>query len=263
MKIFTRRIVLFFLYVFYLFTRIFVRRKEAAVLMYHSIADSDWFFSVPPRDFEHQMRYLKENFNPVKLRDVAEFVRGERELPPRSVAITFDDGYEDFYTNALPILEKYKIPATLFVIAGEPDRKELGNNFALLGWDKIREIKTRGLVEIGSHALTHKKLTRLNPEEAENELKASRVIIERESGALPYFLAYPKGNFNSAAREMAQKSGFSGAVTAVQRLVKKGGDPYVIPRIQIDRSTSFWEFKIKLTRSADWYYKLWAMVNVL
>src|SRR3989338_1085172 len=168
MKIFIRRTILFLLYLFYFVFRIFTRRKEIVVLMYHSVASSDWFFSVSPGEFERQIRYLKKHCNPVRLNDMADFVRGERGLPSYSVAVTFDDGYEDFYKNALPILKNYGMPATLFVMAGEePDRKELGSNFQLLGWNRLKEIQASGLIDIGSHAMTHKKLTRLTVGAAE------------------------------------------------------------------------------------------------
>lgn len=257
MKIFIRRTILFLLHAFYFLSGIFTRRKETAVLMYHSVADSDWFFSVSPGEFERQMRYLKKYCNPVKLSDMADFVRGERGLPSRSVAVTFDDGYKDFYENAFSVLKKYGIPATLFVMTGEPDHKELGNNFSLLDWDEIREIRASGLVDVGSHAMTHKKLTRLAAEAVENEIRSSGVIIEEKIGAFPDFFAYPKGSSNPEIKGLVKKSGYKGAVTAEQRLVLKNNNPYAISRIQVDQSRSFFEFKVRLTRVADWYYWLW------
>lgn len=261
-RYFLRKSIFLFLRIYYLLVgRFFLKKSEISVLMYHSIADSSWFFSVSPRAFERQMRYLKEYGNPVRLSDVADFVRGERDLPSYAVAVTFDDGYRDFYENALPILNKYHIPATLFVMAGEPDHKELGNNFPLLDWDGIRRIRAGGLIDIGSHAMTHKKLTRLVAGAAENEIRSSGVVLEEKIGAFPDFFAYPKGSSNPEVKSLVRKSGYKGAVTAEQRLVLRNGDFYAIPRIQVDRSHSFFEFKARLTRVADWYYKLWMVFN--
>lgn len=259
MKIFLRRIILFILRLFYFISGGSLWHKEIAVLMYHSIFDSDWFFSIDLIEFEKQMRYLKANYNIVKLSEIKEFIFKKQDLPSRSVAITFDDGYEDFYKNAFPVLKKYKIPATIFVMAGEPDRKELGSDFGLLNWEQIKEICSSGLIDIGSHGLTHKKLTRISLKEAENEIVSSRVIISENLGFKPLFFAYPKGSFNLGVRSLVVKGGYIGAVTAKQRLVLKNSDPYAIPRIQVDRSRSFFEFKTRLTRVVDWYYKLWTM----
>lgn len=268
-KYFIRRAVFYILYFLYLFIRPFLRKPEVAVLMYHSISDNEWFFAVSPQEFERQMRYVKRYCNPIPLRHVAEYIEGKRSLPPRSVAITFDDGYKDFLVNALSVLEKYQVPATIFICAGEVDRSELGSDLPLLSWEKINEVlrvsayaegqnsRQSALVEIGSHGLTHKKLGRISPEEAKNEINESRVIIKEKIGAKPDFFAYPKGNFSKAVRDLVMRAGYLGAVSVEQRTVKKNDNPYSMPRIQIDDSHPFFEFRARITKVSDWYYFLW------
>lgn len=273
MKYFFRRIVMGILWIGHLLTVWRGQKPQAAVLMYHSVSDSGWFFSVSPEEFNRQMRYVKERCTPVRLRDIADFLEGKRSLPRRAVAVTFDDGYRDFETHALPILQRYKIPATVFVTAGEVDRKEIGNYLPLLEWKDICDIlrgsaleevpRKSALVEIGSHALTHRKLTRLSPEEAENEIVSSAVVLERRIRLRPQFFAYPKGSFNDHIMKAAARAGYQGACAATQQLITAGTNRFAIPRIQIDRSTSFFEFKAKLTPAADWYYKLWSIKTKL
>ena len=293
MKYFFRRIIIGVLWAWHLLAVLAGQKPHAVVLMYHSVSESGWFFSVSPEEFDRQMRYIKEYYTPVRLRDIVDFldpvrsqtpkasadahvspvrvfiskgagrtsngVEGKRPLPNRAVAVTFDDGYKDFETHALPILERYGIPATVFVTVGEVDRKEMGNYLPLLGWDGIRDIGKSNLVEIGSHALTHKKLTRLPPEDAKNEIVSSGIIIERKTRLRPQFFAYPKGSFNDTIMDMVARAGYRGAVSATHLLAAAETNRFAIPRIQIDRSTSFFEFRAKLTNASDWYYWLWSI----
>lgn len=229
--------------------------------MYHSVSDNGWFFSVSPEEFERQIRYLRKKTHPVRLEDVANFVANKKSLPSRAVAVTFDDGYLDFKENALPILRKYGIPATLFVCAGEINPKDLGSDLPLMTAEEIAKLSRDPLVTIGSHGLTHGKLTRLSPEMAKNEIGQSRVLLEKATGKPIDFFAYPKGSFNSLIMDYTEKAGYGAAFTAIQRLVDRNCAIYGIPRVQIDRSTSFLEFKAKLTRAADWYEKIWKILN--
>ncbi|MBI2121756.1 MAG: polysaccharide deacetylase family protein [Candidatus Sungbacteria bacterium] len=262
MHYFIRRIIFFFLYAVYLLCRPFLCRPAVAVLMYHSISDSGWFFAVSKAEFERQIRYIKVKANPVCLSDVVDFLDGKKELPPRAVVVTFDDGYRDFSENALPILQKYNVPAILFVCGGEIDTKDLGSDSQLLTLEEIEKLSQDSLVTIGSHGLTHRKLTRLPPQMAENEIALSRVLLEKATGKTVDFFAYPKGSFNASVAGLVKKSRYRAAFTTIQRLAGAKINHYAIPRLQIDRSTSFLEFKTKLTRAADWYERIWRIVRL-
>jgi peptidoglycan/xylan/chitin deacetylase (PgdA/CDA1 family) len=106
---------------------------KAVILMYHRVTD-DPDAGVTSRNFERQMRYIKENMNPVSVSDIAEWLRNGKQIPPKAVAITFDDGYEDNYTNAYPILKDFSIPATIFLTTGYIGTKKI------FWWDKVYEI---------------------------------------------------------------------------------------------------------------------------
>ena len=261
MRYFFRKIIFGILYGLYFLGRPFLSKSAVAVLMYHSISDSGWFFAVPPKEFERQIRYIKEKANPVRLSDVVDFLDGKKELPPRAVAVTFDDGYRDFRENALPILQKYNVPAILFVCAGEADSKELGNDSQLLTSEEIAKLSRDPLVTIGSHGMTHRKLARQSIQDAENEIALSRVLLEKTIGKAVDFFAYPKGSFNPAVAVAVKNSGYRVAFGTLQRLVDKESDLYGVPRVQIDQTTSFLEFKAKLTRATDWYEKIWKILN--
>jgi peptidoglycan/xylan/chitin deacetylase (PgdA/CDA1 family) len=238
------------------------------VLLYHSISQADNYYAVAPHMFAQHMRYLKAQYCPVRLVEVAAFVTGQGTLPDRAIAITFDDGYADFLTNAFPVLEKYGIPATLFVCAGNVERKMLGNHLPLLSWEQIRTLQHSGLIEIGSHALTHQPLTRLSLKEATMEIAASRAIIGNRCGISPGCFAYPKGHFNPAVAQLVEQAGYQAAVTVESHLVQ-GDTPqamraqaqFMMPRMQIDRVTSLRIFQTKLTRASNWHYAVLTMMG--
>ena len=223
------------------------------VLVYHSVSDAPWHYAVRPHDFERQIRYLAKHYHPVSLDDVIGYGAGEKNLPPRrdAVAVTFDDGYKDFTTHALPILEKYRIPATVFVCAGPVDRDALGSELALLTDAEIALLKANPLVSLGSHGATHRKLTRMPQEELVSELVRSKTI---HGGVAD--IAYPKGSYNERVSDAARDAGFRSGWTVDQRRVRRGDPLFSLPRIQVDASTNWFEFTVRLTGVSDWYFSI-------
>lgn len=259
MKGLLRVITLAMLFLFYKFARPFLKKQGVVILLYHSIADTSWSYAVAPEVFERHVRYLKAHHRLLPLSEVVAALEKNASLP-RGVVITFDDGYRDFLLHALPVLERYEVPATLFVCTGEVDRKELGNDFDLLRRGEYRELARHPLVTLGSHGMTHRKLTRLSMDEAKNEIESSRVLIHGETAMEPHVFAYPKGSFNRGIETMVERAGYRAAVTASLGLVEYTTGRYAIPRVLVDRSTSFFEFRAKLTPVAGWYAWLWRRV---
>lgn len=239
--------------------RVLPHQPRMTVLFYHSVSDTADFFAVPPDTFDRQMRYLRSHFEIVPLSRAFAHAAGER-VERDSVAVTVDDGYQDFVTEALPVLMRYRIPSTVFVIGGTPSAGELGNEHQLLAERDARAFLGT-LVSVGSHTLTHKKLTKIPQEEALQEMEGSRAAILKRFGTQPQYLSYPKGSYNEKVMQGAVAAGYAGAVTVVERGVKVGDSPFAIPRVQVDSSVSFPLFKAKLSLAADWYYKMWKLVH--
>src|SRR6185295_12248173 len=125
---------------------------------------------ISPQRFAQQLRWLSRRNDVVRL---------EQTLAPsnrRQVAITFDDGFRDNLTVALPLLEKFQLPITLFVTAGFVGRDEY------LSRDELREIARHPLVTIGAHGLWHRHFTQLSVDEARFELVESRRLLESMTG---------------------------------------------------------------------------------
>ncbi len=245
--IFLRRFLLIF---FSLFAR-FVPGKRLTVLLYHSISNDSWHYAVRVDEFRKQMRYIAAHADVVPIFTVLEYVKGKK-LTRNAIAVTFDDGYRDFLTNALPILKEFNIPATVFMSLTEADKKEVGSDKELLREEDAAALKDP-LVNLASHALTHRKLTRLSPAELHHELTHSRELITERFGQTVEQLAYPKGMFSKDVVEAARGAGYEAAFTTEPRSVRMGEDPYTLPRVEVHATTSLPEFKARLTRAADWY----------
>lgn len=197
------------------------------------------------------MAYIKEHADTISAAGVLEYAGGKK-LEKDAVAVTFDDVYADFVEHALPILEELQIPVVIFPSLPEVERSELGTEKPLLAESNVAI--TSSLVTLGSHALSHRKMSRLLPKNANNELARSREKIKERFGSLPEYFAYPKGKHSVSLAAFVKAAGYKAAFTVEPRAVHMRDDPHRLPRIQIDASTSFDEFKARLTPAADWYY---------
>lgn len=223
------------------------------ILFYHKIAQPSpkakiRGLYVTPKSFYYQMRYLKwRGYTTVTLLDILQALNQEKVLPPRSIALTFDDGYENNYTYTFPILKKFSFTATIFIVTrdiGEfpdwPDSEERIKE-PLLSWEQIKEMHDYG-ISIQSHTHTHASLTKLQNEAVREELLISKRIIEKELKTKVDFLCYPKGYFNSGVMAIAKETGYRGAVTTKRGVVKEGDNPYNLKRIGIKRKHTLLSF---------------------
>lgn len=171
-----------------------------SILVYHTIDKADaptaCAETISPERFEDQLRWLSRRRRVVSLEETL-----TRSPKGSVVAITFDDGYRDNLTIALPLLEKYSLPMTLFVVAGFVDSD------GYLSKEELREMARHPLVTIGSHGLSHPNFTLLGTDEARFELKESKQRLEVITGGKVDLLAWPYGECNP---ELERLSGLCG-----------------------------------------------------
>lgn len=239
--------------------RLVPRPPRLSILLYHSISESDDFFAVSPARLAEQIRTLKKRADIISFADAIAYLRGA-PLRRDAVVLTFDDGYRDFAENAVPILTAERAPATVFVMGGDPDRGELGNEHPLMS-SADAGLLEHSLITVGSHGATHRKLSKLSENEATREMCDSMESIARTFGSSPRFLAYPKGAWNTKVAVLAKEAGYEAACTVEQRAVVRSDSPWALPRIQIDSSTSPALFTAKLTPASDWYHALWKLAR--
>lgn len=229
---------------------------RAIILMYHNVGlppkkGKLRSLYVTPRMFKFQMWYLKAGgFSVVPLKNVLDFVNGVNNRE-KLVAITFDDGFQDFYDNAFPVLQQYNYPSTVFIVtdmAGKEnlwDYKETGIKKRLLGWDRIIEMKDNGVV-FGSHTKTHPFLSRLSEEELTEEIEGSKRGIEERLNLPVEFFCYPYGDYNAGVLDSVKKAGYFAAFTTKRGFVHQGDDPFELRRSFIRLNTHPLLFMYKL-----------------
>lgn len=204
------------------------------ILMYHYIrvnpVASDragFILSVTPSDFAQQMRLLAENgFHTVTMAQVREYIVHGTPLPPKPIALTFDDGYDDAYTVARPVLERYHQTATFFIVTGFVDRPRY------MTWSQVEALDRDGM-EIGSHTVHHLSLPSLGRPLLHFELDSSRATLERHLGHPVLDFCYPGGEVNATVVRAVQQAGYLSATTTRSGVAARGQNPLELPRLRI------------------------------
>jgi len=210
------------------------------IIMYHNIdANSAGSrLSVSPESFKRQMRFLKsQHYNVVKLEDLADIVRSNA-FPLKTIAITFDDGYENNYTQAYPVLKSLGLNATIFIVPALVGRD------GYLTWDQIVEMSESGVISIGSHSMSHAWLPGLADQELDSEILGSRRSIESHLRREVDAFSYPVGGFNQGVRDKVIKSGYKIAVATNPGRKYPKHDLFAMKRLRISGTSDnlfvFW-----------------------
>ena len=217
------------------------------ILLYHSISENasamykPW--AVSPSVFEEHLNYLSEHgYQPVTIKDIAKAIRsGGTGLPERPVSITFDDGVADFLTGAVPVLEKYSFPATLFVATGYVGQtsrwlaREGEGNRPMLTWEQIAALKR---VELGAHSHSHFQMDLIPLSQAREEMITSKKLLEQHTGRSIDTFAFPHGYYTAKLLSTAQESGFSSACIVGHAMANHSNSVFALPRIIIVSNVS-------------------------
>jgi peptidoglycan/xylan/chitin deacetylase (PgdA/CDA1 family) len=225
-------------------SRMVMPRSGAVILAYHSIGTNDRLFTVSPEAFERQMQWLKESgCNIISLDELARY-REKGAIPPRTVAITFDDGYEDNYTNAFPVLQRYRIPATIFITTGDLIGKKISlRPLGKMNQTQLRRLHESELVAIEPHSDTHPRFIDISEDEIEREVRESKAYIELLLKKNCRHFAYPRGHHSDAAHRVLARCGISFGYGFGRGRVRPWDNPYALKRNGIGTDTSFAEFK--------------------
>ncbi len=228
--------------------------------MYHSIDNQKLKrlkgIRVSPKNFEKQIAYLANRR--YKSYTLAEMIEQKEKLPPKSVVVTFDDGYRDNLTNALPILKKYGFKATIFVIINRFNNdwslyrkaKNAGivNHIDKLSDNDIKNLLNSGLIEIGAHTINHKNFSKISSEEKKEEIVKSKNILEEKFKIECKTFSYPFGIYEKDDKKIVKEAGFIGAVTTeVRKVDLKTDSMFLLPRINI--KDGYFKFLYRLRKT--------------
>lgn len=234
--------------------------KGFRVLLYHSVTDNivqdEWMEATLPKDmFERQMRHLAENrYNIVDCRKAVEYLERREKMPPKTVVITFDDGYRDNYLSAWPILKKYGFCATIFVTLNF--LRDYSGDGRFLSCSELRDMKKSGGIDIGCHGLTHRALTGLNIEELCRETIQVKQELEGVICDKVDLFAYPFGHsvsYNIYTIKQLKAAGFKGAVNTEFGINGPETDPFNIRRNRLSWFDGSGGLKKHLIGAYDWY----------
>lgn len=203
------------------------------IFMYHFVRDDTGDYEYPenmiqPQKLEQQLKYLKENgYETIWASDLAHL-----ESYQKPVALTFDDGWEDFYQNGFPLFKKYQMKASFYVITdliGTPGYCTL---------EELKEIKASGLIEIDSHTVTHPRLATLTKENITKELYESKQYLKEKLDITTTVMCYPYGSFNAMVKQISKEAGYKMGLAMDGGIydTNKSKDIYAIPRIYANRS---------------------------
>jgi peptidoglycan/xylan/chitin deacetylase (PgdA/CDA1 family) len=212
------------------------RRRGVVILSYHRVgARSGLQVDLPADLFDEQMSELAAEGRTMDLDDALSLL--EDPVPPATdpVVVTFDDGTADFVEVALPILERHRVPAVLYVATDFIERaREFPHGGTPASWAALADALSTGLVTVGSHTHTHALLDRVPLSDAEDELDRSRGLIGERLGVEAEHFAYPKAVTGTAAAEAAVRERFRSAALAGTRPNRYGrADRYRLTRSPI------------------------------
>lgn len=185
------------------------------ILIYHSvrpyypgITNIVKEYTVPPNIFDDQLRYLRDNgYTPITLDDLTAHFNSNKSLPDQPIIITFDDGWENQYRYAFPIMQKYGYTGIFYIYSNPIDKK------VFLKWDEVKTMVDANMV-IGDHTKSHPELSKIKDDATlRQEIEDSKKIIEAKIRKPVNDFAYPFGDFNSHTVDIVKQAGYKSART--------------------------------------------------
>lgn len=220
-----------------------------SILVYHTISSPaealPGDIDISPERFERQLEWLSRWRKVVRLYQTLRSPAGSR-----FVAITFDDGFRDNLTVALPLLEKFDLPMTLFITAGFVGTE------GYLSHDEVREISRHPLVTIGAHGLLHRHFTKLSRADSRFELVESRRMLEDMTDGVVDLMAWPYGECSAELEQLSEEAGYR----ASWSVWKGSNSRHSLWRVPLGRNDNLPRFIAKVSGA---YFPVKALENRL
>lgn len=225
-------------------------RYTVPILMYHRFGYKGGSLFVTPGNFEKQMAYLKDNnYKVISLNKLVESTKENKKFHHKTVVITIDDGYEDNYTYAYPILKKYDYPATVFIVAGF-----IGEEKDFMNWKQAR-IMAEDRIFFGGHTKNNVYLPMIkDKDELWEEISGCKKLIEKKLKKDIDCFCYPTGGFSEEIKKIVKEAGYKGACTTNRGYAQANKDVYELKRIKIKDSDG--EKPLKFWVKLSGYYNL-------
>jgi peptidoglycan/xylan/chitin deacetylase (PgdA/CDA1 family) len=214
---------------------------DVTILMYHSVGPD--FADVPGlgmtrRAFARHLDFFRRHgYRVLRFTDFIEDLKAGRRPGPKTIVLTFDDGYEDNHTNVFPLLKEYGFPATVFIITDLIGRRAemYGRTVPFLSVAMLREMAASGLIDLGAHSATHAYLPDLDddPQALAREVEAPRRFLEGLLGRPARVFSYPVGGHSAAVRRRVREAGYEAAVTTTPQKGYIHDDLFALKRVKM------------------------------
>ncbi len=228
--------------------RIYQKHADGVpILLYRQVNNSEKEDSsaISVETFEEQMKYLKDSgYSVMTLDELIDAWEKDSALPEKPAVLTFDEGYIDVYKNVFPILQKYNMKATMFVVT---DHVNLYPNYVT--WEQAKEMQESGLVDVESKTLSGKDLTKIYyTEKLWDQIYGSKQAIEWYLKKPAKFISFPLGKYTVGAEAMSQEVGYRAGLTSNYGLAHKEPVHYILDRIPVygGKSQELLRFKLRL-----------------
>jgi len=238
------------------------KEKKIPILMYHSISEPErvnnqlWPFAVSPALFTEHIKYLYEHgYTSLTITQLITLLYHNRQsLPEQPVVVTFDDGYADFFANALPVLKRHNFVATIYIptaFVGSTSNwllREREATHPILTWDQIVEINGQG-IECGGHSHTHPQLDLLPLSTARREIVQSKELLEHHLGQKIASFCYPHGYHSVDLQRTVKEAGYTSACGVKHEMSLETTNPFSLGRLQVCADTGVDALATLLTSS--------------
>jgi len=217
--------------------------NQANILAFHRVNHYEInHLSTPIHIFDKLMWTIQQHYSPVPLQYIIDTLNKGNKIPPKTIVITFDDGYRDNLLYAAPILKKYNIPATFFVTSGYINTQRIfpwdaASNIPHpnMTWEDVRELQRIGF-EIGSHTINHVNLGKATESEAIQEINQSKEQIKDQVKAPVTTIAIPFGKkecVQSNTEKIIKEAGYQASFMLRGGKLTEKSNPYYLPRVPI------------------------------
>jgi peptidoglycan/xylan/chitin deacetylase (PgdA/CDA1 family)/CelD/BcsL family acetyltransferase involved in cellulose biosynthesis len=236
--------------------------NTAPILCYHSINENydKHVDPMSPGLFERHVKFLTENYNILSLMEYITYIKAGDKFPDNSVVITFDDGYQDNFNVLFPILKKYEMPVSIFLVTGYIDgsvQLEGAENWQGMTWDEIREMNEFEYITFGSHTDSHRLMGSLNMDEITQEIKVSIEKFQQNLNEKCKLFAFPNGqgkDIPKFAISILERMSISGSCSTLWRASNSQKDLFTLKRIMIKSSDDVVNLELKLKGGYDYLY---------
>lgn len=226
------------------------RKANVPILMYHNVGAWSLFeprimkrFKIEPQQLENHLKFISENYHTISMSNLYDFLTNDIPLPEHPVILTFDDGWRGLYTDAFPILKKYHLHFTAYLISSYLDY-----NSGYLTKREVREMLKSGLMELGNHTKNHAILGFFGKDVIRKEIQDAEQELQDDFGVTPLTFAYPGGSYNTSVIDEVENEGFNTAVTVKAGTIQSENELMFLKRIEIEGTDTIENIRTKIEK---------------